>query len=120
MSLRVGVVGCGVAGLAAATLLARRGDSVTLLERAPEPGPVGAGFLLQASGQGVLSKLGLLDAIASRSARLSGLRVVDAAGELLIALSPRHSRSGELAPALGVKRGVLFDELLRAAIAAGV
>ena len=33
--LRIGIVGCGVAGLASAVALARLGHRVTLIERAP-------------------------------------------------------------------------------------
>jgi hypothetical protein len=42
------------------SFLARAGHNVTLLERAPQVGPVGAGFLLQPFGQRVLKELGLL------------------------------------------------------------
>jgi len=51
---RIGVVGCGVAGTTSAYLLARDGHQITLLERAPKLGPIGAGILLQCSGQAVL------------------------------------------------------------------
>src|SRR5689334_11483650 len=54
---RVGVVGFGIAGSAAAYLLAKAGHSVTLLERASELAPVGAGLLLQPSGQAVLRRM---------------------------------------------------------------
>ena len=51
---RVGVVGCGVAGAATAHLLAADGHAITVLEQSPVLGPVGAGVLLQPSGQAVL------------------------------------------------------------------
>src|SRR5262245_36164353 len=70
--LRVGVCGFGVAGGALAILLSRAGHDVTLLERAPNVGPVGAGFLLQPSGQRVLEALGLLERIVPRAPELSG------------------------------------------------
>ncbi len=57
--LRVAIVGCGSAGPAAATLLARQGHEVRLFERASECRPVGAGFLLQPSGLAVLEELGM-------------------------------------------------------------
>ena len=53
---RIGVVGAETAGLAAAALLARAGHQVEILERAPDPGPVGAG-LLQPTGIAVLERL---------------------------------------------------------------
>ena len=51
---RVGVVGFGVAGAATAYLLARDGHAVTLIERAATVGPIGAGVLLQMSGQAAI------------------------------------------------------------------
>ena len=48
--LHIAIVGYGTAGQAAALLLARDGHRVEVFERAPEPGPVGAGFLLQPTG----------------------------------------------------------------------
>ena len=72
--LRVGVCGFGVAGGAISILLARAGHEVTLLERAPQVGPVGAGFMLQPSGQRVLKELGLLERIVGQSARIERSR----------------------------------------------
>ena len=60
--LDIAVVGCGVAGQAAATLLAERGHRVTIYERFTEPQPIGAGLLLQPTGLAVLRELGLADA----------------------------------------------------------
>lgn len=57
--LKVAIVGCGTAGPAAAILLARQGHRVTLFERSPQLSAVGAGFLLQPTGTGVLERLGL-------------------------------------------------------------
>src|SRR3954468_20829104 len=65
---RVGIVGAGTAGLATAALLARAGDEVEVLERAPSPGPVGAGLLLQPTGQAVLARLGVLDEVRAGAA----------------------------------------------------
>jgi len=53
MSVRVGIIGGGTAGSAAAILLARGGATVTVLERVVDPGPVGAGIIVQPTGQHV-------------------------------------------------------------------
>ena len=56
--LRVAVVGCGIAGPAAALLLSRQGHEVTIFERAAEIKPKGAGILLSTTGQFVIEELG--------------------------------------------------------------
>ena len=58
--LSIAIVGYGTAGQALAILLSRDGHKVEVFERAPEPGPVGAGFLLQPTGLQVLWQMGLL------------------------------------------------------------
>jgi 2-polyprenyl-6-methoxyphenol hydroxylase-like FAD-dependent oxidoreductase len=66
--MNIAIAGCGIAGGALAILLARAGHAVTVFERAPQPGPVGAALLLQPSGQSVLRELRLLEEIAEREA----------------------------------------------------
>ena len=66
--MRIGIVGAGTAGLAAAALFARAGHAVEVLERAPDPGPVGAGLLLQPTGMAVLERLGVLDEVRAGAA----------------------------------------------------
>ncbi len=71
----VAIVGYGTGGQAAALALARHGHSVEVFERVPDPGPVGAGFLLQPTGLQALWRLGLLDeacALGAPVARLHG------------------------------------------------
>lgn len=116
--LRVGVCGFGVAGGAVAVLLARLGHEVTVLERAPKVGPVGAGFLLQPSGQEVLRQMGLLESVAARSARIAWLEARTDRGRRLTHL--RYDEVDPAACAYGVQRGVLFAQLHAAASRAGV
>lgn len=111
--LDIAVVGAGTAGAAAAILLARAGHAVTVFERVPAPGPVGAGITLQPTGQTVLARLGLLDAIAARATRIDGLLCRRRDGRPVVDL-----RYADLDPALhgyGLHRGVLFEALLGAA-----
>ena len=71
----VAIVGYGTGGQAAALALARAGHHVEVFERVPNPGPVGAGFLLQPIGLQALWRLGLLDqacALGAPVARLHG------------------------------------------------
>lgn len=107
---RIGVVGFGMAGGASAYLLARDGHAVTLLEQADHLGFVGAGVLLQASGQAVLRHLGVLDSVLAHAAPLDELYARQAvSGREMIT-----NRYGELEPgcrAYGVHRAVLFNAI---------
>ena len=69
----IAVIGGGTAGAASALFLARAGHQVTLYERVPEPGAVGAGILLQPSGMRVLQALGLFDQILAHGSRIERL-----------------------------------------------
>jgi 2-polyprenyl-6-methoxyphenol hydroxylase-like FAD-dependent oxidoreductase len=111
-SLDVGVVGCGTAGPAAALFLARQGHRITLYERVAEPGPVGAGILLQPSGMAVLAALGLLEPVLARGARVDGLRAVDPRQRVIVDLRYRDLRESWFG--LGLHRGVLFETLFAA------
>src|SRR4051794_7796156 len=111
---RVGVDGAGTAGLAAAAFLARRGASVEVLERAPAPGPVGAGLLLQPTGMAVLRRLGVLDEVIAGASVVSRLVGTTVGGRRFMDLAYPAGSFG-----LGVARGVLFVALRDAAVAAG-
>ncbi len=72
-SQSIAVIGAGTAGLASARLLALQGHSVTLIEQAASPEPVGAGLLLQPSGLAVLAEMGLETTVRERGAPIQGL-----------------------------------------------
>lgn len=111
--LRVAVVGYGSGGQAAALALARDGHAVEVFERVPEPGPVGAGFLLQPTGLQALWRLGLLDEV-----RALGAPVARLYGETPEGRGVMDMRYADLDPrlaGLGMQRGALFA-LLHAAI----
>jgi 2-polyprenyl-6-methoxyphenol hydroxylase-like FAD-dependent oxidoreductase len=107
--LDVGVIGCGTAGPAAALLLARRGHAVTVYERFEVPRAIGAGIILQPTGQAVLRSLGLLDPVLAKGARLDGLHVRHPGGGSLLEL--RYRDLGDGLFGLGLHRGVLFEAL---------
>lgn len=110
--LDIGVVGGGTAGCAAALLLSRAGHEVTVYERVADPRAVGAGILLQPTGQHVLARLGLLEEVLARTAPLEQLRARIGRGRTLFQL-----RYADLDPALrgeGLHRGVLHSSLLAA------
>lgn len=104
---RVGVVGYGMIGSVVSYLLARDGHAVSLFERAEVVLPIGAGILLQPSGQQVLKHLGLLDHVVAHSAPLDELHAVHADGRTLI-----RNRYTDFEPSMrayGTHRGVLFE-----------
>ncbi len=117
MTRDVAVVGAGVGGLAVATLLARAGHRVTLLERFDKPAPVGSGLMLQPTGLAALARLGLLDEIASLGARITRLNGTTDRGATVFDLD-----YGDLSPglhALAVHRAALHGVLWRAFAASG-
>jgi 2-polyprenyl-6-methoxyphenol hydroxylase-like FAD-dependent oxidoreductase len=116
--MKIAIVGCGTAGPAAAILLKRQGHEVSVFERAPECRAVGAGFLLQPSGMGVLGELGILDEILAHAAKVDCLHVLDAAGNTLLNL--RYRELGEGIFGAGLHRPVLLHHLIRAMDTCGV
>ncbi len=116
--MKIGVVGLGTAGAASALFLSRAGHDVTLLERVPNPGPAGAGIMMQPSGLLVLERLGCASPILERGSRVDALVVRTTKGRRVMDL-----RYAELAPGLygvGLHRGVLFETLHEAVRASRV
>lgn len=113
----VGVVGAGTAGTAVAILLARQGHRVTIYERVADPAPLGAGIVLQPTGQAVLQRLGLLPPVLARGARIDRLHCVTGTGRTLVDLdyAPARTAGGGDRFGLGLHRGVLFQTLFEAA-----
>ncbi len=115
---RIAIAGAGVAGSAAAIGLARLGHRVTLFEAVAEPEPIGAGLLLQPTGQQVLAHLGLLAQALAHGARLDGLLGDTAGGREVLRMSYR--RFAPDAYGLGLQRGALMGLLWQAVREAGV
>lgn len=112
LSLRIGIAGAGTAGCASALFLARLGHRVTLFDRVREPGPVGAGILLQPPGQAALAELGLLGAVLDHGHRIGRLRCRTTRGRTLFALD--YADVDPSLFGLGLHRGVLFGTLFDA------
>ena len=116
--MNIAVAGCGITGTAAAYFLAKAGHQVTIFEQAKQCGPVGAGIMLQPSGQAVLRSMGLLEPIESCSARLEGMTAKLVSGKNLVQLK-YADLSSELY-GIGAHRGRLFQLLYQACEEAGV
>jgi len=117
-SIDIGIIGCGTAGSAAALFFSRAGHKVTVYERVPDPGPVGAGVMLQPTGQAVLSLLGLDEAVIARCSKITRLICRDHRGRSLFDLH-YHDVPGEHV-GYGLHRGVLFEHLFQAVKEANV
>jgi 2-polyprenyl-6-methoxyphenol hydroxylase-like FAD-dependent oxidoreductase len=113
----IAIVGGGVAGCATAVLMRRQGHDVTLFEAVDDPRAVGAGLLLQPTGQAVLQRLGLWDEVLAHGAPVDRLFGDNAAGRTVLNMSYRRFAPGCFG--LGIQRGTLFGLLWRRMVAAG-
>jgi len=111
--LRIGIVGAGMGGLAAAALLARAGHAVTLAERFATPRPVGSGLVVQPVGLAVLDAAGAGE-VARHLGQPIGRMLGHAGGRAVLDVSYRAT-----APGLAMHRAALFHALWQAAMAAG-
>jgi 2-polyprenyl-6-methoxyphenol hydroxylase-like FAD-dependent oxidoreductase len=117
--LDIGIAGCGVAGLAAAALLARAGHRVVVFDKLEAPAPLGSGLILQPVGLAALDAIGAGEAIRALGARIERLYGrTQPSGRVV--LDVRYgARGANAARGLAVHRGALFQVLLDAAVAAG-
>jgi len=108
----VAVVGASLAGCTAATLLARQGLSVALLERKPRPSAYKrvCTHFIQPCGTPTLQRLGLSDAIEGAGGIRNSLDIWSSAGWVV---GRHHQPSGEPAYGYTIRREKL-DPMLRA------
>ncbi|KEZ98963.1 oxidoreductase [Xanthomonas vasicola pv. vasculorum NCPPB 895] len=111
-ALRIAVVGYGTTGQALAVLLGTDGHQLEVFERAPAPGPVGAGFLLQPSGLQVLWNMGLLPQALAHGAPVRRLYGDAPCGRAVMDMQYRDLDARLMG--VGMQRGALFT-LLREA-----
>ncbi|KYF69888.1 FAD-dependent monooxygenase [Sorangium cellulosum] len=78
---RVLVSGASVSGLTVAFWLARHGFAVTVVERAPHLRPGGHALDVRGPALEVAERMGILATLRDRSTRLTGISVVDSAGQ---------------------------------------
>jgi 2-polyprenyl-6-methoxyphenol hydroxylase-like FAD-dependent oxidoreductase len=115
--LRIGIVGCGMAGQAAAIALARDGHAVTVMERFAQARPAGAGLMLQPSGLLALDRLGLRQAAMRWGAKVDRLYGRTTRGRAVMDL--RYADVGLDAFGFGISRTALFKILHDALLTSG-
>jgi len=106
----IGIIGGGIGGVATAVALDRFGIHATVYERAPRLEEVGAGMMLWPNATRVLKNLGLLDAVAARSAANTHFLVRADSGQVLMTIPLGNFD----VPALCTRRSDLLAALLSA------
>ncbi|MCU1479768.1 MAG: monooxygenase FAD-binding protein [Subtercola sp.] len=115
------VVGAGVAGTAAAILLADAGVSVDLIEQKPEVGTLGSGITLQGNALRVLRQLGVWPQIEEHGYGFTtlGLRAPDPHGTLIVEMPDARTGGPDLPATVGMPRPDLARILVNRAEEAG-
>jgi 2-polyprenyl-6-methoxyphenol hydroxylase-like FAD-dependent oxidoreductase len=118
---RVLVVGAGVAGTAAAILLADRGVSVDLVERKPELTALGSGITLQGNALRVLRQLGVWDEVEAHGFGfgVTGLRAPGPDATVIAVIPDAHTGGPDLPATLGMPRSDLAEILVKRATSVG-
>jgi 2-heptyl-3-hydroxy-4(1H)-quinolone synthase len=108
------IVGGGIGGLSLARELALRGLPATVLEKAPQLNPVGAGIIMNPNAMAVLERNGLADEVRRNSWPYLTRETRDRRGRLLATRDYRPLYdSGRLARGALVHRAHLLDVLHR-------
>ncbi len=112
--LEIAVVGCGIGGLATASLLRDQGHDVTIFDQFTTPEPSGAGLIIQPVGQKVLGELGVLGGALSHGVKIKSLSGRSQVSDR-VALAARYDVRDPDQFGLGIHRGTLFELMLKAA-----
>lgn len=107
--LRIAIVGCGTAGLAAAAYLKEEGHDPEIFEKFNEPRPIGSGLLLQPTGLACLATLGLDECAIASGAVINNL--YGATTDHKVIFDIKYSDLRPHCFGLGIHRGTLFQIL---------
>jgi 2-polyprenyl-6-methoxyphenol hydroxylase-like FAD-dependent oxidoreductase len=115
------IVGAGVAGTAAAILLAEGGVTVDLVEQKTAVTAVGSGITLQGNALRVFRQLGVWEDVKGHGFGFTtlGLRAPDPAGTLIVEMPDARTGGPDLPASVGMPRPDLARILVARATAAG-
>src|SRR5471032_3130668 len=105
----IAIIGAGIGGLSAATVLRRAGHRPVVYERFAASRPIGSGLMLQPTGLAALDRLGLRAPIEALGARIDRLHGLNERGGLVFDL--RYADLDPALYALGVHRAALHAVL---------
>ncbi len=109
--LKIAIVGYGIAGIAAAIQLRRRGHVIEHYERRDAISQEGSGLLLQPPALRLLHKLGVGTDHLDRGARVHSFGAEDLHGQILTDI--RYADHAPGSYAVGIQRAVLIQCLIR-------
>jgi len=110
------IAGGGIAGLALSMMLARRGWTVRVHERAPAIREIGAGIYIKNNSIEVLEEFEVFDALARRAIRIDASQIRDGEGTVLLT----RPLTTDATRVYVLPRQALVEELRDGALAAGV
>lgn len=108
--MRIAIIGVGMGGLTAASLLADQGHDITLFDQFETPKPVGSGLVIQPVGQHVLAQVGALDTALSFGNRVTHMLGYEATTGRGV-LDVKYDSIDPNAFGLAIHRAALFDAL---------
>ena len=108
-SLEIAICGSGIGGMATAIALNATGHRVTIFEKVDIPRPVGAGLMLQPTGQAALARLGLAATCIAHGRKLAGIEGKTKSGRPIFDIA--YDALGPGTFGLGIHRGTLFHIL---------
>lgn len=117
--MKIGILGCGPAGLSAALMLQNDGHDVFLFEQFDTPQVVGSGLMMQPTGLAVLETLGLAEPLKRLAHRIDVMEGHLSSNQRCV-LSVNFTTRLEHQKPYGIHRGALFKLLYDEVIARAV
>jgi len=114
--VEIAIIGGGIAGLALASGLHRRGIQSRVFEGAPQVREIGVGITLLPHAMREIAELGLLDAVRAAGVETETSEFYNRFGQILYS-EPRGLAAGYALPEVAINRGRLHSLLFREAVA---